>query len=261
MKPTILYSDLDGTLIRDGAVSAANRKAIDAFLAAGGSFSIATGRSEETARLYAETLPLTAPAILYNGAAVYDYGRERFLHKATLPASLTRRFTELALRRFPQVGIQAFPGGATLLLTPSEAEDTYISRENQAVRFGGPADCGECFKLLFHADESELKNLENCLREEEGEFLCLYSSSFYLEILPLRATKGDALAWVADYLQREAADFAAIGDYDNDVSMLAFAGLGAAPGDAKESAKAAADVIVAPHREEAVADFIRRLLT
>lgn len=77
MKPTILYSDLDGTLIRDGAVSAANRKAIDTFLAAGGSFSIATGRSEETARLYAETLPLTAPAILYNGAAVYDYGREQ----------------------------------------------------------------------------------------------------------------------------------------------------------------------------------------
>lgn len=260
MKPSILYSDLDGTLIRDGAVSAANREAIAAFLSAGGAFSIATGRSEETARLYAETLPLSLPAILYNGAAVYDYSRETFLHKAILPAALTRRFTELALRLFPRVGIQAFPGGATLLLTPSEANDTYISRENQAVRFGGPADCGDCFKLLFHAEESELQKLECRLREEAGDFICLYSSSFYLEILPPRATKGDALAWIADYLGREAADFAAIGDYDNDVSMLSFAGLSAAPSDAKDSAKKAANVIVAPHQEDAVADFIHSRL-
>jgi hydroxymethylpyrimidine pyrophosphatase-like HAD family hydrolase len=50
----------------------------------------------------------------------------------------------------------------------------------------------------------------------------------------------------------------AVGDQDNDVSMIAWAGLGVAMGDASPAAKAAADVIAPPLEEDGVAWAIER---
>ena len=98
------------------------------------------------------------------------------------------------------------------------------------------------------------------LVEAPGSVVSPDYASFYLEILPCRATKGDALAWLAAYLNKPREAFAAIGDYDNDVTMIRFAGLGAAPSDAQPCAREAADVVVASHRDHAVADLVRRYL-
>ena len=108
MMPSILYSDMDGTLISEGAISPENLDALRALTAAGGDFSIATGRSEEVARPYLGGLPLTLPAILYNGAAVYDYKTESFLYKSCLKADTVACLVETALNRYPEVCVQAF---------------------------------------------------------------------------------------------------------------------------------------------------------
>lgn len=92
MKDTIryLFSDMDGTLIgSDHAVSAENAAAIRTFVSRGGHFSVATGRSPEIALPFLHGIPLNAPAILYNGAAVYDFEAGAFLHKQLLSETLT----------------------------------------------------------------------------------------------------------------------------------------------------------------------------
>ena len=65
MKPYenyMLISDLDGTIVPHGkAISAANAEAIRAFVAGGGLFGIATGRTPEAAGGYVRGLPITAP--------------------------------------------------------------------------------------------------------------------------------------------------------------------------------------------------------
>ena len=263
MMPSILYSDMDGTLISEGAISPENLDALRALTAAGGDFSIATGRSEEVARPYLGGLPLTLPAILYNGAAVYDYKTESFLYKACLKADTVACLVETALNRYPEVCVQAFTGGRTRMLNPNGLPDPYVTREKQPTR---PSTLAEaladgCFKLLFYGDSARLHDLERVfLVEAPGSFVSTYSASFYLEILPCRATKGGALAWLASYLNKPREAFAAIGDYDNDVTMIRFAGLGAAPSDAQPCAREAADVVVASHRDHAVADLVRRYL-
>ena len=215
------------------------------------------------ARPYLGGLPLTLPAILYNGAAVYDYKTESFLYKACLKADTVARLVETALNRYPEVCVQAFTGGRTRMLNPNGLPDPYVTREKQPTR---PSTLAEaladgCFKLLFYGDSARLHDLERVfLVEAPGSFVSTYSASFYLEILPYRATKGDALAWLAAYLNKPREAFAAIGDYDNDVTMIRFAGLGAAPSDAQPCAREAADVVVASHRDHAVADLVRRYL-
>ncbi len=56
-------------------------------------------------------------------------------------------------------------------------------------------------------------------------------------------SKGEALARLAAHVGVSQSGTMAVGDQDNDVSMIAWAGLGVAMGNASPAAKAAADVI------------------
>ncbi len=263
MKPSILYSDMDGTLLPNGgAISAENRAAIRELVEAGGQFSLATGRSELSTRVFAEQLPLTLPAILYNGAAVYDFRSETFLHRVTLPAHLVQWLAHTAIQQVPDVGVQAFAGGPTRHLNPAGQMDAYTLREKQPFSYL-PADrCGDCFKMLFYAKHPRLEELERLFADapQADTIHLVYSADYFLEVLPRRANKGTALAWIASYLHKTPADFAAIGDFDNDVEMIRWAGIGAAPADGQPCAREAADLVVADHRHDAVADLIRRAL-
>ena len=82
----MIISDLDGTLIpRGGLISAENKAAIKSFVAEGGRFAIATGRTPEAAAGYVDGLPINAPSIFFNGAMLYDWVRPSVLHQS-LPA-------------------------------------------------------------------------------------------------------------------------------------------------------------------------------
>ena len=70
----LLASDMDGTLLDSRKrLSQANQSALENFVAAGGWFTVATGRMETSVKRYLPVLPLNAPAILYNGAVIYDF--------------------------------------------------------------------------------------------------------------------------------------------------------------------------------------------
>lgn len=56
------------------------------------------------------------------------------------------------------------------------------------------------------------------------------------------------------------ARIAAIGDNPNDTGMIRLAGLGAAVGDGHPQVLKAADIVVAPCSEGAVADLVGRIL-
>lgn len=266
MIPSILYSDMDGTLIHEGRISQENQQAIRRFVEAGGAFSVATGRSELSAYPFTRQLPITLPAILYNGAAVYDFQAGVFLKKTYLPRPVFEAMYGLVRRSFTDILVEAFAGGPIALLPSSGNKDPYIQKEKQPVRYASaPEVSGVCFKLLFYGEPERLHELEAAFAEdtalkEAGPYCLLYSMPYYLEVLPKDATKGDALSWLFGYLGKGREAFAAIGDFDNDVSMIAAAGLGAAPADAQPCALEAAAVRTAPHTQSAVADFIDRFL-
>jgi len=70
----LMVTDLDGTLFDSRAqVSQKNMNAINEFRNNGGLFTIATGRAFSYSRFTANELELQIPAIVYNGAAVYDF--------------------------------------------------------------------------------------------------------------------------------------------------------------------------------------------
>ena len=70
----LLVSDMDGTLLNNqGLVSRENIESIKKFQRMGGRFTLATGRPQAFTWRVLENIALDAPAILYDGAVLYDF--------------------------------------------------------------------------------------------------------------------------------------------------------------------------------------------
>ena len=79
------------------------------------------------------------------------------------------------------------------------------------------------------------------------------------EILPKGVSKGSALPILAKSLGVDMKNTIAVGDYDNDITMLKAAGVGYAVSNATAAAKAAADKITVSNEEHAIAKIISEL--
>lgn len=263
LRKKILFSDMDGTLLtNDKKISDENNAAIRRYTEAGGKFGIATGRSENIAAPFLKDLPLAFPAILYNGAAVYDFKEEKFLYRAEIPRKLVIELVTLAMEVYPEICAEVYTNGIIQLLNPKGVMDHYIPNENQKYEYKTLDDFGWCIKLLFYGENEKLKTVERRLYEVTGGkgFRSTFSAPYYLEILPEGASKGTALEWIFANCDIDPEESAAIGDFYNDVSLLATASIGAAPANAPQDVQASADVIVADNEHSAVADFIERVL-
>lgn len=75
-----------------------------------------------------------------------------------------------------------------------------------------------------------------------------------------QASKGNALRLLAEELQIDLADTAAIGDNHNDISMLELVGRSAAMGNADQKVKDACDEVTLSYNEDGVALFIEAIL-
>ena len=79
-----------------------------------------------------------------------------------------------------------------------------------------------------------------------------------LEVMPLGICKGIAVKELAERLNFSAENVMTIGDYDNDLSMIAYAGYGVAMGNASGAVKAAARYVTKSNLEDGVAEAIQR---
>ena len=117
----LLAADYDDTYYdRTFTISTENRRAVERFMAQGGRFVVATGRSyiNFAIQMEVEKPPLNGPVILSNGASIHDFSKGQTLWEQHLlesaPALLRRSAPpsrSWALR--PTTGIRCTPTGPT----------------------------------------------------------------------------------------------------------------------------------------------------
>ncbi len=78
----------------------------------------------------------------------------------------------------------------------------------------------------------------------------------FIEVTNANAHKGNALLWLARFLGLDAGDVMAIGDSNNDLTMIKVAGIGVAVANAPREIQDVADHIVAAHYDHGVAQAI-----
>ena len=118
----------------------------------------------------------------------------------------------------------------------------------------------EILKVIVIEDEnlSILDEITKELNKIEG--LEITKSWFNnIEIMATGSDKGSAVKILAEYLDIDKDEIIAFGDNYNDISMLEFAGIGVAMGNADEFVKSKADYITSTNSEDGVAKALYEL--
>jgi len=79
-------------------------------------------------------------------------------------------------------------------------------------------------------------------------------------VVPQGVDKGKGLAWLADHLGIPQASVMAVGDQENDLAMVRWAGIGVAMGNAIPALQRAADWVAPPLDEEGAAAALERFI-
>lgn len=81
----LIISDIDGTLnTKFRTLPKKNFEAISRFTKAGGNFTLASGRIMPSLEPHYRRVPANAPAIILNGAAIYDFNERKIMWRHSI---------------------------------------------------------------------------------------------------------------------------------------------------------------------------------
>ena len=266
----LLASDFDNTLIhtepalRTGAplppLSVRNREALEYFMAEGGRFAVATGRALAAFMRYADVVPMNAPGIVCNGAALYDFAQEAYLETAMLEGEIRER-GQAVLDRFPDAAVEAYHVENVIhAVRPNEITRNHEHLTKVAVTeipslLDAPLPLG---KLLFEAEHGTLEQVLLFL-EEQGwreDYELIFSMPALLEMTAKGANKGAMVRRLAERLGISMEHVYCVGDEANDLSMLKAAAEGFAPANCNAVVRESGVTLVAHCADDALAEVI-----
>lgn len=258
--------DLDGTALQpDGTVSPALRTAVAACVERGIAVILATGRMPQPAQHYWEVLHLPpCPIIAYQGAMVIWMPGGLAESQIALPEQAARRAVTWALEQ--NLLVQVYVGSELWVsrddsrvlqhIEPSHASDVVRVRGSETLLDWPEAP----IKVLLQGESAVLDRvrgeLEELLRLDPVRLL--RSHSDFLEVVHRQAGKSAGLRVVARALGVASERVLAIGDAENDIDMLKWAGFGVAMGQAPESVKRAANAVAETVERDGAARAIER---
>ena len=266
MSYQLLALDLDGTILANDLVILPEvAAAVGAAQARGIHVTLATGRMYGSTLPYAERLGIRDPLICYQGGMIRDPLTHEIYAHTTMPGELAAEAIEL----LEQVGIfviayvdermcvaQRTPELENYLRWHPEGIEVVIAPDLAAHMVSNPPT-----KLLFTAPAEVVEREMLRLAAHFGDRLAVMRShAIFGELTAPGISKGSALKTLAARLGIPREQVVAIGDHENDLPMIAWAGLGLAMGNAIPAVRAAADAVIPPVEEAGVAWAIERYL-
>lgn len=261
----IIVTDLDGTFFDDNSKPCANNiEAVKYFTANGGHFSFSTGRNEGILKkIIPDTIGLNnIPAILSNGAYLYDFATDTRLHEVVLPRCRTEEFIDLMEKKFPDIGIRwnVEDGFVTYDLEKLSRHDLPVYRNAIPEYSKDKVLSMKLYKAVFSADQQQIEQIKQyALSVNDAGFSMVVSAPTLFEVMNCDATKGKALAKLKSHLGFSNAKVYAVGDYENDYDMLLSADVAVCPSNALDIIKDICDIQVCSNNQGALADLIERL--
>ena len=266
MSIKLVAIDLDGTLLNDH--HEINQPVVDCIKKArraGVYIVLSTGRPLSGTKSQLEVLGLDNEddyIITYNGALVlntktWDVVAERSLTRAD--------YLEIDyLARSLNVHLHIADKKAMYTANRDISQYTVLESHlvNMPLHYRTPEEIAEnvlAVKMMMIDDPEILSGAFKKIPAEYFEkYTIVRSTPYFLEVLNSNASKGLALKELSEHLGVKKAEVMAIGDAENDLSMIEFAGTGIAMGNASETVKAAADYTVATNLEDGVKEAFER---
>lgn len=263
----ILYvSDLDGTLLRSNqTTSKYTNRIINELVEKGMLFSYATARSYNTSHKATRGMTAAFPIIVYNGAFIKDNSTEKMLLKNFFNKNEAVNLIEEMISNEISPVIYAFVGKDEKFSYISEKINS-ATREFVESRKGDPRDRptkdvhelskGDIFYITCIDEPDKLKpfyekykEIYHCIYQRD-----IYSNEQWLEIMPRKASKANAIRQLADLL--DCNYIIVFGDGINDIDMFEMADEAYAVENAVPELKKIATAIIDSNDNDGVAKWL-----
>ncbi|MBZ9689039.1 Cof-type HAD-IIB family hydrolase [Clostridium estertheticum] len=268
----LICIDMDGTLLNDEKIiSANNLRAIKLASEKGVRIAVCTGRIFTSAEFFSELLGVKSPVIASNGAYIREKDREEVVYKSTLGVEKCKKL----LAVFRQYNLYPHYYTSNIVFTekliysssfyvevnktlPKDKQVEIVLVEDWNEIFEKYE--GEIFKgIAVDEDLEKLQSAKNILRDME-DFEVVSSRFDNFEVMNKGVSKGNAVKILADYYGINSDQVICIGDSENDLSMIKFAGLGVAMENGSQVVKEAAEYITDGNNCDGVAKVIEKFV-
>lgn len=258
-----IITDLDGTLLPANKILLPeDLQAIQKFEQFGGMFSIATGRTIQASLQYMQKLKLKFPAILFNGAMIYNPVSGKPLFLRSLPEEAKVMTAEI-LHEQPHAGVEILCAENTWVVNNTFYEQEHVRVCQVTPKYGTiPEVTDTWLKVLFAMSPEEIPPFIQYIQQKSFQQVdFMRSEKKFYEMLPKNISKGSALAEYRKLSGMEDVQFIAVGDFDNDIELLQEADFAVCPANAADSVKAIADYVLSRTCEQgAMAELISEIL-
>lgn len=263
----LIAMDIDGTLLNDAKeITPKTKDWIRMAQHQGAIIALVSGRPLPGLYREAEILGLESEnslLIAYNGAVVADTKSHEILYERKIELTVARRILK-HLQHFP-VTVMVTLGDTLLSNDPfgyhvqSEAKANHMVVERypdlSLLHF-------EPNKILISAEPRLLAAIRDAIEKpfrQDVDFVI--SAPFYLEVIVKDVHKGATLAKVCELKGIKAEDVIAFGDNHNDLTMIEYAGLGVAMGNAVPELKSKANTVTLTNNDDGIAYVLKEYFT
>lgn len=257
-RPKLLALDVDGTIVDfDNTLTPAVRDTVRAARDAGMHVVVATGRAVPGVYDVLDKLGMREGlAVASNGSVVFGVDPFEIVKTVTFDA---REAVRRVLDRFPDALVAVEEVGVGYRVNrefPSGEISGQIVLDQVERMVASPVT-----RVVVRVPDQDLDEFHEIVHElglDDTNYYIGYSA--WLDMAPRGVSKASGLETVCRSLGLTAADVLAVGDGNNDVEMLQWAGRGVAMGQAPETLKTVADAVTDRIDEDGLVTELKRWL-
>lgn len=263
MKYKLITLDIDGTLLNSaGIMTAETVEAVRRCRDTGVMVTISTGRPIQGARYFIDELGLDAPIITYNGAMIVDSATGEILFEQGMLRQDAGQVLRLGMER--DTTIIVWSCNKLFVNKINDHVNSYkkLSGEEPVVfsDFSRILDQGVT-KIIWIDDVDRIEAYKKGIKDIVNDSVTYCTSQpHFLEFFNSSVSKAAALEFIGRRHGIRREEMIAIGDGFNDLSMIEYAGLGVAMGNAADGVKERADHVTASNDENGVARVIYKFV-
>ncbi len=262
----LVVLDIDGTLVNsDKKVTQKTIEYIEKASKMGVRFIIASGRTPYGILPIAKEINLEKIGgyiLAFNGGACINCETMEVLYENFIDKSEMKKLFEFGEKH----NIPFMTYNKDVLFTPNETTK-YIDLETrlnhlticrpenflEEANFDFP-------KVIFTDDGDRLGGFVDMAVKEFPQFEVCRSEPFFLEVCPKGIHKATGIKNIIEILGVKREEVIAIGDGFNDITMIEYAGLGVAMGNAQQAVKDVADYVTVSNDEDGVCSVIEEFI-
>ncbi|NLP34924.1 MAG: HAD family phosphatase [Clostridiales bacterium] len=271
-KVKLIVSDIDGTLLTsDRKLTKENIEAIRKAKEQNIKFTLSTGRVASMIDYYIKTLEIDTPVITLNGAVVWDPVKKQTV--SDIPMDLDELNGLLEFCKYHEMDYAAMTMGTNYFSKNSVRINRY-QRYNEFAKSQGMSimevdtfdDEHRCIEgvkvykiLVTEKDPKRIKILEDYLPTLKKTGFTA-SEPGLLDIAEKTVNKGMGVKKLAEAFNLRPDEVCTLGDYDNDIAMLQYAGFSVAMGNALDNVKKHAFYVTATNDESGLAEVVEKYI-